>query len=194
VCDADGKNCKDFEKDEDYKAWLNSNPTLFEGGGKIHARNDDGSSTVAGTVDYYRQTDIQAAQFIDQQVGPPVRAMLTVTLAFIMGPGSRYLEGGMPEYYGPNGTATVKDLLIGATPEGGTRTDIYSKPGGYSQARADFEALGGQSRANGRLLVKDLPNGQGRAVLRDFSTDGRPTLEIQPPGGGYKATAIRYNK
>jgi RHS repeat-associated protein len=92
-----------------------------------------------------------------------------------------------------SGKATVQDILQGAVNEGGSRAQIFSKPGGFAQATKDFEALDGQAVNLGRVRVKDLPNGQGRAVLRDFSKDGRPTLEIQPVGGGYKSTAIRYN-
>jgi|GEM_PF-1334368 len=91
------------------------------------------------------------------------------------------------------GKATVQDILQGAVDEGGSRAQIFSKPGGFAQATKDFEALEGQSQNLGRVQVKDLPNGQGRAVLRNFSSDGRPTLEIQPAGGGYKSVAIRYN-
>lgn len=86
---------------------------------------------------------------------------------------------------------TVQDILRGAVREGGSRTEIYAKPGGFAQATEDFEALEGSAQILGRVRVKDLPNGQGRAVLRNFSSDGRPTLEIQPAGGGPKGTAIR---
>ncbi|MGI8745809.1 MAG: RHS repeat domain-containing protein [Bryobacteraceae bacterium] len=88
---------------------------------------------------------------------------------------------------------TVQDILQGAVREGGSRTDIYSKPGGFAQATQDFESLEGTSQTVGPVRIKDLPNGGGRAVLRNLSSDGRPTLEIQPAGGGYKGTAIRYN-
>ena len=94
------------------------------------------------------------------------------------------------------GEATVEDILKGATREGGTRADIYSKPGGVAQAKKDFNSLGGIAVKTGDVTIKDLPGG-GRAVLRTdpstWSTDGRPSLDIQPTGGGYKAIAIRYN-
>jgi RHS repeat-associated protein len=91
------------------------------------------------------------------------------------------------------GEATAQDILQGAVKEGGSRADIYAKPGGFAQATKDFDALGGQAQSLGRVQIKDLPNGAGRAVLRNFSSDGRATLEIQPAGGGYKSIAIRYN-
>ncbi len=91
------------------------------------------------------------------------------------------------------GKATVQDILQGAVDEGGSRAQIFSKPGGFAQATKDFEALEAQSQNLGRVQVKDLPGGQGRAVLRNLSSDGRPTLKIQPAGGGYKSVAIRYN-
>jgi RHS repeat-associated protein len=89
--------------------------------------------------------------------------------------------------------ATVRDILKGAVRQGGSRAEIFSKNGGLNQAVKDFESLGGTTKTVGRIKYKDLPNGEGRAVLRSFSKDGRPTLEIQPAGGGYKGIAIRYN-
>lgn len=95
------------------------------------------------------------------------------------------------------GKATVQDILKGATREGGTRANVFSKPGGVAQATKDFNSLGGKAVQAGNVMIKDLPGGQGRAVLRTdpstWSTDGRPSLDIQPTGGGYKAIAIRYN-
>jgi RHS repeat-associated protein len=110
---------------------------------------------------------------------------------------SRSLMSGVTNLFskeaGAAAKATVQDILQGAVREGGSRTEIYAKPGGFAQATKDFESLEGSAQTVGPVRIKDLPNGQGRAVLRNFSSDGRPTLEIQPAGGGYKGTAIRYN-
>ncbi|MGO8790081.1 MAG: hypothetical protein ACLQVL_22225, partial [Terriglobia bacterium] len=104
----------------------------------------------------------------------------------------------MPVPLGPsmNGK-TVPDILQGATPDGGSRSNIYSKPGGASQAQQDFNDLGGgKPEVRGPVTIKELTGG-GRAVLRTdpstWSSDGRPTLDIQPQGGGYKQMSIRYN-
>jgi RHS repeat-associated protein len=100
---------------------------------------------------------------------------------------------------GNAGKTTVQDILQGATSEGGSRANIFSKPGGIVQATKDFNALDGNAVKAGNVLIKDLSDGQGRAVLRtDPSTfggggAGRPTMEIQPAGGGYAQTKIRYN-
>jgi hypothetical protein len=92
----------------------------------------------------------------------------------------------------------VLDILKGAVREGGSRAEIWGKPGGIAQATSDFESLEGTSQTAGTVRIKELPKGQGREVLRtnpeNFSCDGRPSLDIQPPGGGYKAIAIRYNQ
>jgi hypothetical protein len=91
---------------------------------------------------------------------------------------------------------TVPDILQGATPDGGSRANLYSKPGGVGQARQDYNDLGGKPEVRGTVTIKNLPGG-GRAVLRTdpstWSSDGRPALDIQPQGGGYKAISIRYN-
>jgi RHS repeat-associated protein len=97
------------------------------------------------------------------------------------------------------GKATVQDVLKGATRTGGTRAETWTKGGGVAQAVKDFDALEGQGVKAGNVMIKELPDGQGRAVLRtDPSTWGgganaRPTLEVQPAGGGYPGTKIRYN-
>jgi RHS repeat-associated protein len=106
---------------------------------------------------------------------------------------ARGIAGLFSKEAGAVAKATVQDILQGALREGGSRTEIFSKPGGFAQATKDFESLEGSAQTVGPVRIKDLPNGQGRAVLRNFSSDGRPTLEIQPAGGGYKGTAIRYN-
>jgi RHS repeat-associated protein len=86
------------------------------------------------------------------------------------------------------GRATFQEILQGAVEESGQAT----KSGGIAQATKDFEALEGQSQNLGRVQMKELPDG-GKAVLRNFSKDGRPTLEYQPASGGSKTQWIRYN-
>ena len=61
-----------------------------------------------------------------------------------------------------------------------SHSTIYSKPGGLSQAAADFASLPGTAQQAGNVMVKRMPDGS-KAVLRSFSTDGRSTLEIQGP-------------
>jgi RHS repeat-associated protein len=66
----------------------------------------------------------------------------------------------------------------------------YERVGGFAQATKDFEALQGAERTIGNVKVKDLADGS-KAVLRNFSSEGRPTLEIQNQVG--KDIKIRYN-
>ncbi len=106
------------------------------------------------------------------------------------------LNGGAAETLTGTGAATVDDILQGAVREGGSSSQIFGKSGGVQQAESDFNALPGHEQVAGPVKIKDLPGG-GRAVLRTdpstWSTDGRPSLDIQPSGGGYKQVAIRYN-
>ena len=93
------------------------------------------------------------------------------------------------------GGVTVEEILQGTIKKGGTRADTVSKSGGITQAERDLNALkGGSVQTRGPVKVKELADGR-RAVLRtDPSTWGDhpgPTLEIQPPGGGYAKIKIR---
>ncbi len=92
------------------------------------------------------------------------------------------------------GAKTVEDLLEGA--EAGQRTkgktENWEKEGGMEQANEDFDSLGltdVKPIPGGR--VGTLPNGGGKVNVRDRSSDGRPTIEVQRPNG--RRTKIRYN-
>ncbi|TAN30641.1 hypothetical protein EPN29_14265 [bacterium] len=88
------------------------------------------------------------------------------------------------------GVKEIGELLEGAVDEGGSASRIVARPGGIQQATKDFGALPGQAADKGRgVLVEQLPDGS-KAILRDFSSDGRPTIEIQHAGG--QTTKIRY--
>ena|SRR6185437_7931185 len=63
--------------------------------------------------------------------------------------GERMRFGPPPAAEGA-GEATVQDILKGATREGGTIAEIYSKPGGVAQAMKDFNSLGGKRMAGHR--------------------------------------------
>ncbi len=89
---------------------------------------------------------------------------------------------------------TPEDLLAGAEREGGSDSETYVKPGGMTQAQADFDALPGHAVDRGLVETKELPDGR-RAVLRkDPSTwsKGRPSLDLQSPAGGKPTIKIRY--
>jgi hypothetical protein len=69
-------------------------------------------------------------------------------------------------------------------------TILRERAGGFAQAIRDFEGLPGADRTIGNVRVKSLPDGS-TAVLREFSKEGRPTLEIQANVG--KDMEVRYN-
>jgi hypothetical protein len=78
------------------------------------------------------------------------------------------------------------------------RHPIYARGGGERQAHNDFKSLSGktheyQLKSGGYALRKDLKNNM-RAILRDISTDGRITMEIQKIVKGVAETLykIRY--
>jgi len=86
---------------------------------------------------------------------------------------------------------SVDDVLEDAEPGRKTKGKAkqWEKEGGYDEALKDFEDLGVKD-------VKDIPGGKtgklpdGRKInVRNKSSDGRPTLEIQDPKGSIK---IRY--
>lgn len=93
------------------------------------------------------------------------------------------------------GGKTFAELWESATTDSSTsRVSWKSSEGGFSQAQKDFDSLGGTSTKAGPVEFKELPNGEGRAILRGFSNDGRATIELQPAGGGAKGgMAIKYN-
>ena len=68
--------------------------------------------------------------------------------------------------------------------------ELLEKAGGFAQATKDFESLEGAEKTIGNVKVKDLAGGS-KAVLRNFSSDGRATLEIQHASG--EVTKYRYN-
>ncbi|MGH7428854.1 MAG: hypothetical protein ACREJ4_10960 [Candidatus Methylomirabilaceae bacterium] len=83
VCDASGNNCRDLS-DEDYKKYREASPNIYATpGGALYVRNPDGSETKIGSASYYNERDIQAAQFIYSQVGPPVKVLAGLSLGFV---------------------------------------------------------------------------------------------------------------
>jgi hypothetical protein len=68
------------------------------------------------------------------------------------------------------------------TDQVGTERARFSYTGGIVQAESDFKSLAGHEEIRGPVRVKELPDGR-RAVLRSdpstWSTDGRPTIELQ---------------
>jgi hypothetical protein len=71
----------------------------------------------------------------------------------------------------------------------------WEKSGGFDAAMKDFARLPGKakhvSEGDKIVLVKDMGE-HGVAVVRNTSSEGVPTLELQKPGGSSKTKAIRY--
>lgn len=74
---------------------------------------------------------------------------------------------------------------------GGARN--YEKPGGKEALEKDFNKLPGKAEKSSdpKVRFKDLPNGE-RAILREDSKSGGPTLEIQPQNGEKVRIKVRY--
>ena len=99
-----------------------------------------------------------------------------------------------------NGTPKIKsvdDLISTSTPGERTKgkSTLYVRDGNYNDALSHFDSLVLSS-------VKEMPNGKvgklpdGRTVIvRNNSSDGRPTLEIQTRtnSGKLKLTKVRYD-
>jgi RHS repeat-associated protein len=203
VCQTDTNgnkiNCGDIS-DEQFSQFVeeNKNTLVFTGNGSVLQ-----NGTVIGS---YQQTSVDPTPGLTavgtgtQMAAPIVKPLFDATMGFLMmfGPGMLASSYEMPVALGAlSAGLTVDDILQGAAPEGGSRSGIYSKPGGITQAKDDFNALaGGKPEARGPVQIKQLADGR-RAVLRTdpstWSSDGRPAVDIQPQGGGYKQISIRYN-
>ncbi|QDT65248.1 hypothetical protein V22_24950 [Calycomorphotria hydatis] len=75
-------------------------------------------------------------------------------------------------------------------------TKLLEKSGGFEQAKKDFDSLPLNNKKvietpDGPVEIGTLPDGR-TVKLRNFSTDGRPTLEIRNPSGK-RGTEIRYD-
>ena len=89
--------------------------------------------------------------------------------------------------------ATVADLLKDAEPGKKSSSIQYTKKGDFEQANRDFDALqlkDVQDRGNG-IRTGTTENGD-TVVVRPESTEGSPTLEVQPEKG--KTIKIRYQE
>jgi hypothetical protein len=87
---------------------------------------------------------------------------------------------------------SVDDLIKNAKPGKGTKghTKQFDSTGGFKQANKDFDALNPSG-------VKNIPGGRrgtlgdgSKVNVRNKSTDGRPTLEIQR---GKNKTKFRFD-
>jgi hypothetical protein len=117
----------------------------------------------AGLITFF---GIVAPVLTDCVIGGPGCDKTNIALAFI--PGLAKIRAG----------ATVVRAGRGAH-----AAEILDKTGGFAQATDYFRILeGGAEKVIGKVKVKEFPGGD-KAILRDFSRDGRPTLEIQAHPG-----------
>jgi hypothetical protein len=72
-------------------------------------------------------------------------------------------------------------------------SELLKKLGGFEQALKDFESVKGAETTipstNGVIKVKELSD-RTKVIVRSFSREGPPALEIQYTNGTY--TEIRY--
>ena len=69
---------------------------------------------------------------------------------------------------------------------------FFRSQAGLLKLQKTLESLEGSAQTVGPVWIKDLPNGQGRAVLRNFSSDGSPRWKYSQRAVVTRA-AIRYN-
>jgi len=78
------------------------------------------------------------------------------------------------------------------------RTKHGEKSGGMDQAEKDFDSLKPEDPkthkipGKGKITTGKLRDGRDINV-RDFSSDGRPTIEIRDNNGSGRGIEIRYN-
>jgi hypothetical protein len=68
--------------------------------------------------------------------------------------------------------------------------EIREMSGGFTNAAKEFGEINAAEKSIGNVKVKEMPDGT-KVVLRGFSSDGRPTIEIQRTDGS--KTEIRFN-
>jgi hypothetical protein len=141
-----------------------------------------------------------------QMAGPPVDAMAQGLIMFGYVANAPLMAGAeCAAEYARTGSCNKGNVAMAVLPElsalreGATllragrglhANELLEKAGGFARATKDFESLQGAEKSIGNLRVKDLADGS-KAVLRNFCSDGRPTLEIQHASG--EVTKYRYN-
>jgi hypothetical protein len=88
--------------------------------------------------------------------------------------------------------ATKEEILKDARPGKVSSSRQYEKTGGAEQANKDFDAMTQGAKVQDRgggLKTAELPDG-AKVIVRQRSSGGHPTLEIQPLTG--KTVKIRY--
>lgn len=88
----------------------------------------------------------------------------------------------------------ISDSKIGKTTKG--KTTQYEREGGFDQANSDFDQMELKdikikNTTRGILRVGKMSDGK-IVIVRPFSSEGRPTLEIRNPGNG-RGIEIRYD-
>ena len=202
ICDQNGQNCsdvsdKDFDqiRQDSAKAgenWHGGNITLADGsaGGSYKQTdvdlpgdpvvNQQGLNTLAnsaGVVNAVVGTEMQI-------MAPYAAAAAQCNAANKASCAANMAISLLPEV----GSLRASSTMIRAA-RGLRAAEILERAGGFAQATKDFEALNGAEKTLGNVKIKELSDGS-TAVLRNFSGDGRPTLEIQNASGTSK---FRYN-
>jgi len=206
VCDTYGR-CSKLTQDEFDAFQKNSKDLLFNSGkGLIYAKNSDGSAgELIGGYSSYDNKAEGAVAFLNFSTGifasNYLRLLGPLAKLGLAGRGITTLGIDSAAAFSANAAeaaraaqAALTTLQEGATLERAGRgvhaAEIFSKTGGFDQALQDFERLPGNESVKGPVRVKELADGT-KVNVRNFSSDGRPSLEIQRTDG--TATKYRYN-
>jgi len=88
---------------------------------------------------------------------------------------------------------STNQYLDSATPYKTGKVNQYRKPGGFDQANADFDGLVKPEsiKDHGGGIRSGITNDGSTISVRPNSTEGAPTVQINPPSG--KPTKVRYD-
>jgi RHS repeat-associated protein len=187
VCDTNGKNCADLT-DQQYADYRNANPNVYQTpGGTLNYVNENGSETTIGSAQYYNEKDVQAAQFIVNQVGPFVNGLGVATGAIVAGASLGIAYGA---YTG--GTALI-GLGVASGPaifQAGQIIDkVVNTSAGPVRFVAEVDTSGSQ------LILKDIlvyPAETGSQIavgVKEILQAARPLME-QARQAGF--TSVRF--
>lgn len=136
---------------------------------------------------------------IEEQQAIAMGALAAVALIAVPDPTDAFLASLSLRIF--SSASRVDRLLSKVTDFSRTKgpTKVGSRDGGWDQAQRDFKALKLSDvkpitdKRTGEVIGQRGTSGDGRTVvIREKSTDGRPTIEIRRPNG--RGEEIRYNE
>ena len=161
-------------------------------------------STIVGTYEYYTSDEdsLQAGFQGTQMAAPAVNvaynglrlfgfivAAPAIVAADCLSGSSACTKGNVAFALIPEFGPILKDATLLKMAKSLSESTIYEKAGAFTKATEDFNSLPGTAERRGPVQIKRLTDGS-TVVLHDFSSDGRPTLEVQQPAD--PSVKIRY--